>query len=56
MRARICPRKPLFLVCASMIALSQCAMATYTYLVPNDGGPRAHGWVPIATIISGTVS
>jgi hypothetical protein len=61
---RVCPRKPLFLACASMIAVSrhhlcsgdgvqvsQAALGTYSYVHPGGTGP--HRWVPVAAIISG---
>lgn len=49
---RVCPRKPLFLVCGTMMALSQCAMGTYAYF--NDDHPDAtnyYGWVPIVCVL-----
>ena len=51
---RVCPRKPLFLACASLIALSQLGLGTYSYLTGGqEQGARPHAWVPVAAIVAG---
>ena len=51
---RVSPRKPLFLLCASAIAVSQACLGTYSFMTrhlePGQQGP--HGWVPLACVIS----
>ena len=58
---RVSPRKPLFLVCAAAIALSQAGLGTYSFLargaeaeaeVAGGGGAGEHGWVPLACVMS----
>jgi len=60
---RVSPRKPLFLFCATAIALSQAGLGTYSYLTqgPNDGNSTVlrdsphepqYGWVPVLCVIS----
>ena len=51
MRARICPRKPLFLVCASAIAVSQASLGTFYYLSHHTQLTGDWGWVPLACVI-----
>ena len=52
---RVSPRKPLFLLCASAIALSQAGLGTYSYLT-QEAEPghltRPHGWIPLACVVS----
>merc|ERR1711971_614456 len=44
---RVCPRKPLFLVCASLMAAAQFGHATYYYLVqPEENENNNYGSVP----------
>ena len=48
----VCPRKPLFLVCATLMAGAQCTMATYHYIVsPVEGEENEFGWVPVLAVI-----
>lgn len=48
----VCPRKPLFLVCAALMAGAQCTMATYHYIVsPVEGVENEFGWVPVLAVI-----
>ena len=53
---RVSPRKPLFLVCAAAIALSQAGLGTYSFLasaeVAGGGGAGEYGWVPLACVMS----
>ena len=46
---RVSPRKPLFLVCASAIALSQAVLGTYSYTIQHT---QSYGWVPLLAVIS----
>ena len=57
---RVSPRKPLFLVCAAAIALSQAGLGTYSFLARGaeaeaevaGSGAGEHGWVPLACVMS----
>ena len=51
---RVSPRKPLFLVCAAAIALSQAGLGTYSFLARGAEAEVAgeHGWVPLACVMS----
>ena len=57
---RVSPRKPLFLVCAAAIALSQAGLGTYSFLARGAeaeaevAGSAAgeYGWVPLACVMS----
>ena len=46
---RVSPRKPLFLICASAIALSQAVLGTYSYTTQQT---QNYGWVPLLAVIS----
>ena len=48
---RVSPRKPLFLVCASAIAVSQASLGTYYYLSHHTQLTGDWGWVPLACVI-----
>jgi len=49
---RVCPRKPLFLICASLMAAAQFGHATYYYLVqPGENDDNNYGWVPVLSVI-----
>ena len=49
---RVCPRKPLFLICASLMAAAQFGHATYYYLVqPSENNDNQYGWVPVLSVI-----
>ena len=51
---RVSPRKPLFLLCASAIALAQAGLGTYSFLTreTEDDQLGDHGWIPLACVIS----
>ena len=59
---RVSPRKPLFLVCAAAIALSQAGLGTYSFLARGaeaeaeaevaGSGAGEYGWVPLACVMS----
>merc|ERR1712198_54246 len=57
---RVSPRRPLFLLCAVMIATSMAALGTYSYFTQssktnllNDGDlPSSFGWIPVFCVIS----
>ena len=62
---RVSPRKPLFLFCASAIAISQAGLGTYSYLtqgtisqmsnttlVQDTHQVQEYGWVPVCCVIS----
>ena len=51
---RVSPRKPLFLLCASAIALSQAGLGTFSFFTRDleDDQLGPHGWVPLACVIS----
>ena len=48
---RVAPRKPLFLACATMIAVSYGGLGTYHYLRQTDPALGA-GWVPLLCVLS----
>ena len=48
---RVAPRKPLFLACATMIAVSYVGLGTYQYLRQTDPGLGA-GLVPLLCLLS----
>ena len=49
---RVSPRKPLFLVCASAIAVSQASLGTYYFLSHENSEVAGDwGWVPLACVI-----
>lgn len=49
---RVSPRKPLFIICATGIALSQASMGTYSYLSQDIVNTEDYGWIPLACVIS----
>eukprot|EP00092_Neocalanus_flemingeri_P030885 GFUD01033541.1.p1 GENE.GFUD01033541.1~~GFUD01033541.1.p1 ORF type:complete len:513 (+),score=81.63 GFUD01033541.1:247-1785(+) len=62
---RVSPRKPLFLFCATAIALSQASLGTYSYLTQGTSDAmtnttvivdrpqeQEYGWVPVMCVIS----
>ena len=53
---RVSPRKPLFLVCAAAIALSQAGLGTYSFLARGAEAEAEvageYGWVPLACVMS----
>ena len=54
---RVSPRKPLFLLCATIIAGSHTCMGTFSYLTRHDTEPGvSYGWVPILCVVSVTAS
>ena len=49
---RVSPRKPLFIICASGIAVAQASMGTYSYLTRDLDQAGDYGWIPLACVIS----
>jgi len=47
---RVAPRKPLFLIAASAMAMSQFALGTYSYL-SEDLDQNTYGWIPLVCVI-----
>ena len=54
---RVSPRKPLFLLCSTIIAMAHTCMGTFSYLTMQDTEPgSSYGWVPILCVVSVTAS
>ena len=49
----MCPRKPLFLTCATIMALCQLAFGTYAYFLGmhDPAEPNTYGWVPVSCVV-----
>ena len=50
---RVSPRKPLFLICASAIAVSQAGLGTYSYFSQDtdEEFSNKYGWIPLACVL-----